>query len=576
MTPGKLLAHFDRISDAPDAISRLRRFILDLAVRGKVVEQDPNDEPASELLKRIAAEKIHLVKVGKIRKLDSQRFLSNEDTRYAIPATWAWTRLGEIGDWGSGSTPPRGTHEYFGGEISWLKSGELNDKEALAGSEEKITTLALSKCSFRKNAPGDILFAMYGATIGKVAILTEHAVTNQAVVGCTPFHGVFNRYLFKFLQAQRAQFHLASEGGAQPNVSKEKVVRCSFPLPPLAEQHRIVAKVDELMALCDQLEAARAEREKTRDRLTAASLARLSATDSDSSTFSDHARFALDNLAAFTTRPDQVKQLRQTILSLAVRGKLVPQNPKDEPASELLRRIAIEKCGVQQQGRTKRCRNNGTEELVGGFLVPSSWCWTSLGAITLEMRYGTSKKCGYEKTGTPVLRIPNVSGGRIDLEDLKYGPLSKKEIEDLSLRCGDLLFIRSNGSLQIVGRATEVDKTAEGMSFAGYLVRARMSNENVFTGFISLVMSSEYLRDQIEKPIRSAVGLKNVNSTEFSSLIIPLPPLAEQHHIVAKVDELMALCDRLEVQLTTTRTESSRLLEAVLHEALAPALTNTI
>lgn len=158
------------------------------------------------------------------------------------------------------------------GGISWLKSGELGDSLNLTGSEETVSEKALAKCSFRMNKPGDILIAMYGATIGKLAILAEEAVTNQAVCGCTPFTGISNRYMFLFLLANREAFRASSEGGAQPNISKEKIVNTAFPLPPTAEQHRIVAKVDALMALCDRLEAALTTTDTTRTRLLEALL----------------------------------------------------------------------------------------------------------------------------------------------------------------------------------------------------------------------------------------------------------------------------------------------------------------
>jgi type I restriction enzyme S subunit len=180
---------------------------------------------------------------------------NENDQPFEIPATWAWTQLGQVGDWGSGSTPTRGNHEFYGGGITWLKSGELQDNRRLVGSEETVTERALEAGSFRRNRPGDVLLAMYGATIGKAAILAEPAVTNQAVCGCTPFSGVLSSYLFFYLVSQRENLQRASEGGAQPNISKVKIVGYPFPLPPLAEQRRIVAKVDELMALVDALEA---------------------------------------------------------------------------------------------------------------------------------------------------------------------------------------------------------------------------------------------------------------------------------------------------------------------------------
>ena len=274
MSPAQLLAHFDRICEAPGAVPRLRRFILDLAVRGKLVEQDPSDEPAAELLKLIPGSNVELA--GREQKRPQGSTSPSLSRRpFAIPSNWAWTRLGDVGDWGSGSTPPRGNPRLYGGGIVWIKSGELNDNPELATSGETITQAALNAGSFRRNQPGDVLIAMYGATIGKVAILSQPAVTNQAVCGCTPFVGLSSRFLFEFLKSQRTQFHLASEGGAQPNISKMKLVRFPLPLPPLPEQEPIVRTVDELMALCERLEAVQAERERRRDRLVVASLSRL-------------------------------------------------------------------------------------------------------------------------------------------------------------------------------------------------------------------------------------------------------------------------------------------------------------
>jgi type I restriction enzyme S subunit len=197
-----------------------------------------------------------------------------------------------------------------------------------------------------------------------------------------------------------------------------------------------------------------------------------------------------------------------------------------------------------------------------------SWIWVSLGQVAFGFRYGTSVKCSYERTGEPVLRIPNIDNGRISVEDLKFGPLAKREADELRLQLGDILMVRSNGSLNLVGRPALVDATAVGYCYAGYLVRVRTSILHLDTRYLLLALSSTHIRDQIEIPIRTTVGLKNVNATELSSLTIPLPPLAEQHRIVAKVDELMVLCNRLEAQLTTAQNETGRLLESVLHHAL--------
>ncbi len=354
---------FDQFADAPDAVAKMRELVLHLAVQGKLVDQLPSDEPATKLLERIQKSKERLIKERTIRRQETEP-IDCDSAPFLIPQSWVWSRLGEIGDWGSGSTPPRGSHDLYDGGITWLKSGELNDNLALAGSSETVTELALKTGSFRRNQPGDVLFAMYGATIGKAAILAEPAVTNQAVCGCTPFEGVSNRYLFNYLVSQRAAFHEASEGGAQPNLSKVKIVAFSFPLPPLAEQKRIVAKVDELMALCDRLEAQQQERETRHAALARASLARFS----DAPTPAN-----LEYLfhSSFDISPSS---LRKSILTLAVQGKLVPQDANDEAARAMIDR-AMEK--RQQTIKSKSLRRKELDEsadLCGHADLPSSWC----------------------------------------------------------------------------------------------------------------------------------------------------------------------------------------------------------
>lgn len=232
-------------------IKKLRELILDLAVRGKLVPQDSGDEPASELLKKIAEEKARLIKAGEIKKQKKLSEINAKEIPFALPENWKWIKLGNIGDWGAGSTPNRKNPDFYEGKMPWFKSGELNDNEHLSTSIETVTEEALECCSLRICKPDDVLLAMYGATIGMLAILNNIATTNQAVCACTCYSGVFNRYLFLMLKAWRRQFTGQGAGGAQPNISKVKIINTIAPLPPLAEQHRIVAKLDELMSLCD-------------------------------------------------------------------------------------------------------------------------------------------------------------------------------------------------------------------------------------------------------------------------------------------------------------------------------------
>ena len=265
-TSVRLADNFATLYDSVEAVSRLRSTILKLAVQGKLVPQDSRDEPASALFEKIKSEKTRLIKEKAIRKSQPLPPIEQEETRFKLPENWRWVRLGDIGDWGAGATPNRSNSNYYGGAIRWFKSGELNDGY-IRESEEHITELALKDCSLRQNQPGDVLIAMYGATIGKLAILETTATTNQAVCACTCFNGLSNRYLFLLLKAYKSHFTGRGAGGAQPNISREKIIHTVAPLPPGKEQKRIVVKVDQLMALCDELETKLSQAEADSEKL---------------------------------------------------------------------------------------------------------------------------------------------------------------------------------------------------------------------------------------------------------------------------------------------------------------------
>ena len=247
-----------------DFPSQLKKSILQYAVQGKLVPQDPTDESASALLERIHAEKEHLIKSGKIKRDKHESLIFRRDNSYyervdgierciddeipfEIPDSWEWVRLGNIGEWGSGATPSRTKSEYYNGTIPWLKTGDLNDGY-ITYIPETITNLALTETSVKLNPVGSVLIAMYGATIGKLGILQLPATTNQACCACVPFTGVYNKFLFYFLMSQKAAFIKRGEGGAQPNISKEKIVATLMPLPPKSEQYRIVEKVNDILS----------------------------------------------------------------------------------------------------------------------------------------------------------------------------------------------------------------------------------------------------------------------------------------------------------------------------------------
>uniref|UniRef100_UPI0035693628 restriction endonuclease subunit S n=1 Tax=Bacteroides fragilis TaxID=817 RepID=UPI0035693628 len=241
----------------------LKKSILQEAIQGKLVPQLAEEGTAQELLEQIKTEKQKLVKEGKLKKsaLKDSVIFKGDDNKYyeqigkkclditelipfEIPNSWTWARMGQIGDWGAGSTPQRSNQDYYGGNILWLKTGELNNS-VICDTEERITQRAFQECSLRMNKIGDVLIAMYGATIGKLAIVGKELTTNQACCGCTPYV-VYNWFLFYFLMASRDTFIKKGEGGAQPNISRVKLVEHLIPLPPLNEQKRIVERIETL------------------------------------------------------------------------------------------------------------------------------------------------------------------------------------------------------------------------------------------------------------------------------------------------------------------------------------------
>lgn len=256
---GKVQNKLNKLNE--ELSNTIRKSILQEAIQGKLVPQIASEGTAKDLLEQIKAEKQKLVKEGKLKKsaLASSIIFRGDDNKYyekvgktiecidesipfEIPRSWAFTRLGYIGDWGSGSTPAKGNSSYYGGDILWLRTGELNNS-IVYDTEIKITSKALAECSFRLNQPGDVLIAMYGATIGKLAIVGTSMTTNQACCGCTPII-VYNKYLFYYLMAVKDLLVKKGEGGAQPNISREKIVKFIFAMPPLKEQYRIVNQIE--------------------------------------------------------------------------------------------------------------------------------------------------------------------------------------------------------------------------------------------------------------------------------------------------------------------------------------------
>lgn len=565
----RLLAHYERIADAPDAIARLRRFILDLAVRGKLVPQDANDEPASELLKRIAKEKARLVEAGEIRA--PKAIPAQSDAPFPIPSNWRWSQLAEIGVLSPRNEAPDSL------EASFVPMPLIAAEYGVANQHE-VRSWGEIKKGYTHFAEGDVGLAKITPCFenGKSAVFRN--LTGGIGAGTTELHivrplFVDQYFILLFLKSP----HFIETGipkmtgtAGQKRVPTEYFAHSPFPLPPLAEQRRIVAKVDELMGLCDRLEAARAGCEAVRDRLAAASLARLNVPDPES--FQDDARFALDALPALTTRPDQIKRLRQTILNLAVRGKLVPQDPNDEPASELLKRLKKAQIAARAgEGLRARPHVEKLSRVDMWFEFPESWVLSSFDELFVIVSGVTKgqKVTANEAIDAPYLRVANVQRGHLDLSVVKKITVRKADLERYSLRLGDVL-MTEGGDWDKLGRAAIWHEEIPGCIHQNHIFRVRPPSNEVSPEWVITYVNSLLGRAFFEDASKQTTNLASINMTQLRGCPFPLPPLAEQHRIVAKVDALMALCDRLEASLTATTTTRRRLLDALLAEAIAP------
>ncbi|EHP9640901.1 restriction endonuclease subunit S [Escherichia coli] len=529
-------------------IKKLRELILELAVRGKLVPQDPNDEPASELLKRIAAEKAELVEQGKIKKQKPLPEISEEEKPFELPEGWEWVRFGNIYEMEYGNNLPQekrsnsGEYNVYGsnGVVGTHNEACIKSPCIIIGRKGSAGALNLS------NQPACWVTDVAYSTIPPIAMVLE----------------------FVFIQFHTLGLDKLGKG-IKPGLNRNDAYSLVIAIPPRSEQKAIVSKVNELMSLCDQLEQQSLTSLDAHQQLVETLLGTLTDSQNTGELAENWARISEHFDTLFTTEAS-VDALKQTILQLAVMGKLVPQDPNDEPASELLKRIAAEKAQLVKEGKIKKQKPlPPISDEEKPFELPEGWEWCRLGNLLQDIKYGTSQKCNYNIKGVPVLRIPNIVKGFIELDDIKYGELTDAELEDLKLKKNDLLIIRSNGSTNIVGKSTLVESNLNNYAYAGYIIRVRLHNNFTHAHYINAIMSSCLVRSQIEGPIRTTTGVKNINSNELMGLLIPLPPLNQQITIIDKLDETHRFISKLK-----NLTQSAQQTQLHLADALTEAAIN--
>ena len=399
---------------------------------------------------------------------------------FEVPDNWVWTTLGNIGTWQAGGTPSRSNKSYYGGNIPWLKTGDLNDG-LITNIPESITEEAVANSSAKINPTGSVLIAMYGATIGKLGILTFPATTNQACCACVEYFAITQYYLFYFLLSHRDMFIEKGGGGAQPNISKEIIVNTAIPLPPLAEQERIVTEIEHWLTLIDQIEQDESDLQIV------------------------------------------IKQTKSKILDLAIHGKLVPQDPNDEPAAELLKRI-----------------NPKAEITCDNGHYPVGWIDVILGDIFYHNTGKALNSSNKEGVLRNYLTTSNVYWNQFDLSLVKQMPFRDNELEKCTVQKGDLLVCEGGD----IGRSA-IWNFDYNICIQNHIHRLRPKGDlNVLFYYYVLRFLKEHNRIG-----GKGIGLLGLSSNELHKIGMPLPPRKEQDRIVLKIEELFSVFDNIQKAL---------------------------
>jgi type I restriction enzyme S subunit len=544
MTLETFFEKFELFINAPDAVAKIRELVLELAVQGKLVDQKHSDGNAAQLLAAISSEKD--TRAARLRTPNELVSGNGKEPAFPIPPNWVWTQLGNIAlqiQYGyTASADPSAT------EIRMLRITDIQNN--------RVDWPSVPGCQIELNetekyllSPNDILIARTGGTIGKSFIVPDAPVRSvfaSYLIRVTPPHSMVAGYLKAFLESPLywSQLRQMSTGTGQPNVNGQALGRLKIPLPPLAEQKRIVAKVDELMALCDRLEVQQQERETRHASLARASLAR----------FADAPTPANLNLLFHKSYSIPPADLRKSILTLAVQGKLVPQDPNDEPAGELLECLVRELTPEQRRRQAAPLSPLPAEALQ--YEAPDSWTWARFRDVAIIasnlvkpddfLDFTHLAPDNIEKGNGVLLPCRTVREDKVGSSNHRFYP-------------GQIVYSKIRPNL---AKVVVVD-------FDG-LCSADMYPIDALIDALYLqryMLSETFLVQAVKTDTR--VAMPKINQMELNAIAVPVPPLAEQRRIVAKVDELMALVDALEIQLANARTTAEKLMDAVVVELTA-------
>ncbi len=541
---------FNQFADAPDAVAKMRNLVLNLAVQGKLVPQNPEDEPADQLLKRTASQQ------EKLRKNRPKTTLEESLHPFDLPKGWTWATFPALGEFGRGKSKHRPRNDpslYHAGTYKLVQTGDV----ARANGEVQTYTALYNDTGLAQSRlwPKGTMCITIAANIADSGILGFDACFPDSVVGFIPHDDLPSvQYFEYFLRTAKDHLEKYAPSTAQKNINLGILEQVMIPLPPAAEQSRIVAKVDELMALCDRLEAQQQERDTQQAALARASLAR----------FADAPTPANLNFLFHSSYHIPPADLQKSILSLAVQGKLVPQDPNDERIERVLAEMRSRREELIASGEIREPKKQpAVSAKQAPFELPDGWLWERWGNICDWITYGFTKPMAHVDSGPPIITAKNVRNGFLDLENTHYA----EENEFAALRPkdrpkkGDILIVKDGAT---IGRAAMVDFSDSFCISQTVAVLWRRSCL-LHGAFLLMLIRSPFTQEMIWSKAEGA-AMPHLSITDFAELIIPIPPVSEQRRIVAKVDQLMALVDELQTQLTESRATAKNLLEALVAE----------
>lgn len=555
-------------------IKKLRELILELAVRGKLVPQDPNDEPASELLKRIAAEKAELVKQGKIKKQNPLPEVSEDEKPFELPAGWDVIRLGELTTkLGSGSTPRGGQSTYVSSGVPFLRSQNIWNDGLKLDDVVFINSEVHSQMHGSQVKEFDILLNITGASLGRCTIYPNdvgEANVNQHVTIIRLIEKEIIDFIHLAITSPVIQKSIWGRqvGMAIEGLSKKTLELFEIPVPPLFEQLRIVHKARDLMFLCDQLEQQSLSSLDAHQQLVETLLTTLIESQNAEEFNDNWARISQHFDTLFTTEAS-IDALKQTILQLAVMGKLVPQDPNDEPASELLKRIEQEKAQLVKEGKIKKQKQlPPISDDEKPFELPEGWEWSLIDDLAL-VTGGIQKQPKRRPANNhyPYLRVANVQRGNINTDDLERFELEDHELKSWSLKHGDMLIVEGNGSADEIGRCAIWEQPIDDCVYQNHLIRVRQYIDGS-QHFISSYLNSPSGIKEMQRLAVTTSGLYNLSVGKIRNIMIPLPPINEQEKILTQLNNLLMICSSLKSCLRSAQQTQLHLADVLTDAAL--------